>query len=158
MNGVRLEMLCTLKARAAAEAGPLAPVRRLVLCACAAPRHVLTCAERGAGRDGTSRQFGFVGFRTVEQAERAVKYFNRTFIGTARVGVEFAEKYGGGGLARPWSKYSEARRARGHRRGPWPLCHARGWEAEVGAAAAIGAALLRGRTGRQGTSRTASCT
>ncbi|KAK9825631.1 hypothetical protein WJX81_001303 [Elliptochloris bilobata] len=58
-------------------------------------------------KDGTSRQFGFVGFRSVEEAEHAVKYFNRTFIGTARIAVEFAEKYGGGGLARPWSKYSE---------------------------------------------------
>jgi hypothetical protein len=119
--------MCILKARAAAEAGPLAPVRRLGLYACAALHHLLTCVGRGAGRDGTSRQFGFVGFRTVEQAERAVKYFNRTFIGTARVGVEFAEKYGGGGLARPWSKYSEARRARGQRRGPWPRCRKRGW-------------------------------
>ena len=63
-------------------------------------------------RDGTSRQFGFVGFRTVEEAEHAVKYFNRTFIGTARIAVEFAEKYGSGGLARPWSKYSEVRTMR----------------------------------------------
>lgn len=48
----------------------------------------------------------------MEEAEHAVKYFNRTFIGTARIAVEFAEKYGSGGLARPWSKYSEVRTMR----------------------------------------------
>ena len=50
-----------------------------------------------------------MGFRTVGEAEHAVKYFHRTFVGTARIGVEFAEKYGSAGLSRPWSKYSEVR-------------------------------------------------
>ena len=67
-----------------------------------------------------SRQFGFVGFRTTEEAEHAVKYFNRTFVGTARIAVEFAEKYGSSGLLRPWSKYSEVRPC---------LCFARSGEA-----------------------------
>lgn len=57
--------------------------------------------------DGQSRQFGFVGFRSVEEAQAAIKYFNRTFMGALRITVEFAEKYGGSHMARPWSKYTE---------------------------------------------------
>lgn len=39
-------------------------------------------------RDGTSRQFGFVGFRSEDEANSALKYFNRTFMDTARITVE----------------------------------------------------------------------
>ena len=41
-----------------------------------------------ACRDGSSRQFAFVGFHTVEEAEAAQKYFDRTFMGTVRIAVE----------------------------------------------------------------------
>ena len=58
-------------------------------------------------RDGQSRQFGFVGFRSVAEAQAAVKYFNRSFMGAQRLTVEFAEKYGGSHLPRAWSKYTE---------------------------------------------------
>lgn len=40
--------------------------------------------------DGTSRRFGFVGFKTEEDAQKALGYFNRTFIDTARIDVSFA--------------------------------------------------------------------
>lgn len=43
-------------------------------------------------RDGQSRQFGFVGYRTVADAQAAVKYFNRSFMGAQRVAVEFAQR------------------------------------------------------------------
>lgn len=39
-------------------------------------------------RDGQSRQIGFVGFRTAEQAEEAIKYFNRSFVGALKISVE----------------------------------------------------------------------
>ena len=38
-------------------------------------------------RDGTSRQFGFVGFRSAEEATDARNYFNRTFIDTSRISI-----------------------------------------------------------------------
>lgn len=39
-------------------------------------------------RDGKSRCFGFVGFRTPADAEAAVKYFDRSFFDTMRLAVE----------------------------------------------------------------------
>jgi multiple RNA-binding domain-containing protein 1 len=45
-----------------------------------------------ARREGHSRQFGFVGFRSVADAQAAVKYFNRSFMGAQRLAVEFAKK------------------------------------------------------------------
>ena len=39
-------------------------------------------------RDGASRQFGFVGFKSVDEAEAAQKYFNKSFMGTVRLAVE----------------------------------------------------------------------
>jgi multiple RNA-binding domain-containing protein 1 len=40
------------------------------------------------GRDGKSRQFAFVGFRTNEEAEEALKYFNNTYIDTCKITCE----------------------------------------------------------------------
>ena len=45
-----------------------------------------------ACRDGASRQFGFVGFRSAEEAADALKYFNRTFIDTSRISVEVQQQ------------------------------------------------------------------
>jgi multiple RNA-binding domain-containing protein 1 len=45
-------------------------------------------------KDGKSRQFAFVGFRTNEQALDAIKHFNNTFLGTAKIIVELAKKIG----------------------------------------------------------------
>ena len=39
-------------------------------------------------RDGQPRQMAFVGYRTVEAAAAALKYFNNTFIDTSRVSIE----------------------------------------------------------------------
>eukprot|EP00798_Chlamydomonas_sp_ICE-L_P010822 gene10822-16908_t len=58
-------------------------------------------------RDGQSRQMGFIGYKTVEEAARALKYFNRSFMDTCRLEVDFARKYGDTDLSRPWSKHSE---------------------------------------------------
>lgn len=36
------------------------------------------------------RRIGYVGYKTPEEAVKAVKYFNRTFIRMSRIGVEIA--------------------------------------------------------------------
>jgi multiple RNA-binding domain-containing protein 1 len=38
----------------------------------------------------SNRRIGFVGYKTPEDAARAVKYFNKSFIRMARIGVELA--------------------------------------------------------------------
>lgn len=42
-------------------------------------------------RDGTSRQFGFVGFKSEQEAHSALQYFHRTFIDTSRIDVGIAK-------------------------------------------------------------------
>ncbi|ETS60854.1 hypothetical protein PaG_04771 [Moesziomyces aphidis] len=44
--------------------------------------------------DGTSRKFGFVGYRSEQEAQEALDYFNRTFIDTSRITIEHAKKIG----------------------------------------------------------------
>lgn len=44
--------------------------------------------------DGTSRRFGFVGFRTEDEARAALEYFDRTYLDTARLSVGFAKRVG----------------------------------------------------------------
>ena len=41
-------------------------------------------------RDGRSRQFGFVGFQTVDQAGEAIHYFDKSYIDTSRLQVKVA--------------------------------------------------------------------
>lgn len=38
-------------------------------------------------KDGKFRQFGFIGFKTVEEANKAIDYFNNTFIDASRIVV-----------------------------------------------------------------------
>lgn len=59
-------------------------------------------------RAGVSRKFGFVGFNSAQQAETALKRFNKTYIGASRIEVEAAKPYGDQSLERPWSKYSKS--------------------------------------------------
>eukprot|EP00884_Botryococcus_braunii_P005166 jgi/Botrbrau1/14650/Bobra.0108s0011.1 len=72
-----------------------------------AGKGIVTDAKIRRTRDGTSRQFGFVGYKTAEEAEEAVRYFDKTFIGTQRIEVSIAEGLASKNLSRPWSKYSE---------------------------------------------------
>lgn len=44
-------------------------------------------------RHGKSRKYCFVGYKTVEDAEKAVKYFNNSFIDTSRILVELAKTF-----------------------------------------------------------------
>lgn len=58
-------------------------------------------------RDGKSRQFGFVGFRTAQEAKNARHRLDKSYMDTAKVSVEFAQAVGAEAIPRPWSKYSK---------------------------------------------------
>ena len=60
--------------------------------------------------DGTSRRFGFVGYRSEEEARAALEYFNRTFIDTSRITVELAKKIGDDELKQREEKRKELKR------------------------------------------------
>ncbi|KAJ9082653.1 Multiple RNA-binding domain-containing protein 1 [Entomophthora muscae] len=56
--------------------------------------------------DGVSRKFGYIGFKTENEAKAAVRFFNNTFIDTSKIIVEIAKPIGHPSLPRPWSKYT----------------------------------------------------
>ncbi|CAG8605516.1 9523_t:CDS:10 [Funneliformis caledonium] len=56
--------------------------------------------------DGKSRYFGFIGYRTEQEANEALKYFNNTYIHTSRIAVEIAKPVNDSSLSRPWSAHS----------------------------------------------------
>lgn len=59
-------------------------------------------------RQGVSRLFGFVGFASVEDAEGAQRYYNRTFMDASKLEVEFAQRMGSEeGRRNAWSKYTD---------------------------------------------------
>eukprot|EP00899_Mesostigma_viride_P003479 jgi/Mesvir1/13131/Mv06103-RA.1 len=65
-------------------------------------------------KDGKSRQMGFVGYKTAEEAQAAVRYFHHSYIDTSRLEVEMAYRAGDASLPRPWSRYSEGSSAKQH--------------------------------------------
>ncbi|KAL6531967.1 hypothetical protein OROGR_013937 [Orobanche gracilis] len=58
-------------------------------------------------KDGKSRQFAFIGFRSDHEAQEAIRYFNRSYLDTSRITCEVAQKLGDANLPRPWSRYSK---------------------------------------------------
>lgn len=58
-------------------------------------------------KEGKSRQFGFVGYRTEEEAQVAVKYFRNAFLDTCKLSCEVAFKIGDSNIPRPWSRHSQ---------------------------------------------------
>ncbi|XP_024962109.1 multiple RNA-binding domain-containing protein 1 isoform X1 [Cynara cardunculus var. scolymus] len=66
----------------------------------------VTDAKLMRTRDGKSRQFGFVGFRSEKEAAEALKFFNGSFMDTYRITCEIARKVGDPEMSRPWSRYS----------------------------------------------------
>ncbi|KAF0682855.1 Aste57867_25042 [Aphanomyces stellatus] len=58
-------------------------------------------------KDGKSRRFGFVGFKTETQTVSAQKFFDKTFLDTTRINVKVAQPRESVELDRPWSKYSK---------------------------------------------------
>ena len=55
------------------------------------PGGIITDVRVSQKRDGTSRRFGFVGFKSELDAEAAQKWFDRTFIDSARISVSVSE-------------------------------------------------------------------
>ncbi|XXG68621.1 hypothetical protein AAC387_Pa06g1667 [Persea americana] len=60
-------------------------------------------------KDGKSRQFAFIGFRTEEEADEAIKFFNNVYMDTCRITCEGARKVGDPNIPRPWSRHSVKR-------------------------------------------------
>ncbi|XP_044226908.1 probable RNA-binding protein 19 isoform X2 [Thunnus albacares] len=59
-------------------------------------------------KDGKFRKFGFVGFKTEEDANKALKHFDRSFVDTSRVTVEMCKAFGDPTKAKSWSKHSQS--------------------------------------------------
>ncbi|KAM5538761.1 hypothetical protein V8D89_007483 [Ganoderma adspersum] len=55
------------------------------------PGGTLTDVKLVLKPDGTSRRFGFVGFKSAEEAERAKKWFNRSFVDSSRITVDVVD-------------------------------------------------------------------
>jgi hypothetical protein len=62
-------------------------------------------------RDGASRCFGFVGFKTADEAAAALKYFHTSFLDTSRLEITVAESFKELDKAqkRPWSKHTKGK-------------------------------------------------
>lgn len=55
------------------------------------PGGTLTDVKVASKPDGTSRRFGFVGYKTEKEAGLARDYFDRTFIDSTRINVNVVE-------------------------------------------------------------------
>ncbi|GJS99589.1 multiple RNA-binding domain-containing protein 1 isoform X1 [Tanacetum coccineum] len=66
----------------------------------------VTDAKLMRTQDGKSRQFGFVGFRSEQEAAEALKFFHGSFIDTCMITCEIARKVGDAEMPRPWSRHS----------------------------------------------------
>lgn len=57
-------------------------------------------------KDGTFRHFGFIGFKTEEEALKAKEYFDKTCIDTCRISVDLCADLGDPSKPKSWSKYA----------------------------------------------------
>lgn len=57
-------------------------------------------------KDGKSRRFAFIGFRTETQATEAQLHFNNTFVGMSKISVEMAKKFNDQSLQEQKKKHS----------------------------------------------------
>ncbi|NXJ98801.1 RBM19 protein, partial [Corythaixoides concolor] len=57
-------------------------------------------------KDGKFRKFGFIGYKSEDEAQTALKHFNRSFIDTSRVTVELCKSFGDPSKPKAWSKHS----------------------------------------------------
>ena len=48
---------------------------------------IVTDATLKFSKDGKFRQFGFIGYKTEEEAQKAVEYYNNSFIDTSKLVV-----------------------------------------------------------------------
>nr|XP_022340473.1 probable RNA-binding protein 19 [Crassostrea virginica] len=57
-------------------------------------------------KEGTFRNFAFIGYSSEIEADQAIKQFNKTFINASRIYVEKAKDFSDPSKPRAWSKYS----------------------------------------------------
>lgn len=55
------------------------------------PGGIITDVKVAHKQDGTSRRFGFVGYKTDAEAAKAKEWFDKTFLDTARVRVDVVD-------------------------------------------------------------------
>lgn len=58
-------------------------------------------------KDGKFRKFGFVGFKSEDEANQALKHFHKSFVDTSRVTVEMCKSFGDPTKPKAWSKHSQ---------------------------------------------------
>ncbi|KAJ8776427.1 hypothetical protein J1605_015450 [Eschrichtius robustus] len=58
-------------------------------------------------KDGKFRKFGFIGFKSEEEAQTALNHFNKSFIDMSRITVEFCKSFGDPTKPRAWSKHAQ---------------------------------------------------
>ncbi|XP_051489565.1 probable RNA-binding protein 19 [Apus apus] len=58
-------------------------------------------------KEGKFRKFGFIGYKSEEEAQTALNHFNRSFIDTSRVTVELCKSFGDPSKPKAWSKHSQ---------------------------------------------------
>ncbi|NXR70550.1 RBM19 protein, partial [Rhadina sibilatrix] len=58
-------------------------------------------------KDGRFRKFGFIGYRSEDEAQAALNHFNKSFIDTSRVTVELCKSFGDPTKPKAWSKHSQ---------------------------------------------------
>ncbi|NXO00824.1 RBM19 protein, partial [Rhinopomastus cyanomelas] len=58
-------------------------------------------------KDGKFRKFGFIGYKTEDEAQTALNHFNKSFIDTARITVELCKSFGDPSKPKAWSKHSQ---------------------------------------------------
>ncbi|KAJ2797412.1 Multiple RNA-binding domain-containing protein 1, partial [Coemansia guatemalensis] len=56
---------------------------------------------------GKFRRFGYIGYRSEQEAQDALAFFNNTFIDTSKINVEIAKPRGDVSLPRAWSIYTQ---------------------------------------------------
>nr|CAD7445206.1 unnamed protein product [Timema bartmani] len=67
---------------------------------------IVTDVQLKYTKDGKFRRFGFVGFKTPEDANNAINYFNNNFINASRIQVELCAGLGDPQKPKAWSKYA----------------------------------------------------
>ncbi|NWZ67189.1 RBM19 protein, partial [Acrocephalus arundinaceus] len=58
-------------------------------------------------KDGRFRKFGFIGYRSEDEAQAALNHFNKSFIDTSRITVELCKSFGDPTKPKAWSKHSQ---------------------------------------------------
>ncbi|KAJ2818923.1 Multiple RNA-binding domain-containing protein 1, partial [Coemansia erecta] len=56
---------------------------------------------------GKFRRFGYIGYRSEEDAQAAQDYFNNSFVDTSKIEVQIARPHGDATLPRAWSVYTQ---------------------------------------------------